>query len=304
MKSITVLMSTYNGEKYLKEQIESLIRQKAVKLKIFVRDDGSQDSTVEILQRYAMDYPFFAYYKGENLGTIKSFFDLITHAQESDYYAFCDQDDVWDEDKLSVAINKLELLDSNVPNLYYSNLRIVDAHLNYYRLAHKNVHLRINKYAALIENPCTGCTAVFNKTAKELLAQNIPEYCTMHDTWIYMMCNILGNVIYDEKPHISYRQHENNVVGAYLKWDIKRSIKERLKRVMRRDYQPRYMNCKNFYKSYKDYLNEKDKKKLLVLLNYKKSLKNKLELIFDKEIKPDSNKDKIRFIMHIIWGTV
>lgn len=304
MKSITVLMSTYNGEKYLREQIDSLLGQRKVDLKILVRDDGSCDNTLSILHEYEKKYDHFIFYKGENLGPAYSFFDLLSKAEKTDYYAFCDQDDIWDNDKLITAIKKLEMLDSEVPNLYYSNLRIVDEHMNFYRLSHDKPLYNDNKYSALTEGLCTGCTAVFNNTAKEIIAENIPKFCTMHDTWLYMTCKILGNTIYDEEPHISYRQHDGNVVGTYLKKNITKALEERIIRAFRRDYQPRYMNSKSFYQCYEQCLNELDKKKILKVLNYKKSFKQRLSLIFDKDIKPTKKNDRIRFIFHIIWGTV
>ncbi len=304
MFSVIVLLSTYNGEKFLREQIESLLLQKGVACKILVRDDGSKDSTMDILSEYAKEYNNISFYQGKNCGPAKSFLELIKQAEDADFYAFCDQDDIWDEDKIIIAVETLSRLDSRQPNLYYSNLRIVDENLEYYRMSHVGNYYNSNKFSALTENLCTGCTAVFNRKAKELMSKRLPDYCTMHDTWTYMTCMLLGNVVYDKNAHISYRQHSNNVIGAYLKksrWNI---VKERLARLFKRGLQPRYMNAKNFYECFEDLMDSECKKKILKIINYKRNLKNRMSLFFDKDIKATTKYGNLRFRLHILWGTV
>ena len=107
MRSVIVLLSTYNGERYLRQQIDSLLNQKNVSLRILARDDGSNDATMSILKEYADKHDIFSYYQGENCGPAKSFLDLISKAEKADYYALCDQDDIWE-------INHLEVLLSNI----------------------------------------------------------------------------------------------------------------------------------------------------------------------------------------------
>ncbi|SCH00973.1 Chondroitin polymerase [uncultured Clostridium sp.] len=304
MYTVTVLLSTYNGEKYLKPQLDSLINQKNVKLKILVRDDGSTDSTLKILDNYTEKYNNIEYYATGNIGPAKSFLDLICKAKGSDFYALCDQDDIWDEDKMTVAIEKLKELPEDKPNLYYSNLRIVDQNLKFYRLAHDKKMYNKNKYSALTENLCTGCTAVFNRKACDMLTENLPEYCTMHDTWVYMMCKLLGNVVYDYTAHISYRQHEKNVVGTGLKKNSIKVYKERFFRIFKKDLQPRYQNAVNFEICFRKYLTEKDRDKILKLIHYKDNLHCRLSLLLDKDIKASSFYGNVRFKLHILWGTV
>ena len=300
----TVLLSTYNGERYLREQLDSVLEQQNVQINILVRDDGSSDNTINILKQYDAKFTNFRYYKNENLGPARSFLDLICNAPDTDYYAFCDQDDVWDSDKIYCAIEKLRDLDSKKPNLYYSNLRIVDQDLKFYRVSHEYVLFNQNKYSALTENLCTGCTAVFNRCALQMLKENMPEYCTMHDTWIYMLCKLLGNTVYDEKPHISYRQHEHNVVGTYLKQNKIALYKERFFRLFKKDLQPRYVNAVNFEKCFGKYMSTEDRKKILELIQYKDNLKNRIKLFFDWDISASTFYGNVRFRLHILWGTV
>ena len=110
MERVIVLMSTYNGEKYLRNQIESLLRQVDVEIEILVRDDGSKDGTLGILEEYKNSREYsgkLSYYVGPNVGPAKSFLDLIKHAPEAEYYALCDQDDTWLPDKLKIAVEAI-----------------------------------------------------------------------------------------------------------------------------------------------------------------------------------------------------
>lgn len=304
MKSVCVLLSTYNGEKFLEEQIDSLLKQEGVDLKILARDDGSSDNTLSILKKYSENHKNISYYSGQNIKPAQSFFDLIRKAPSADYYAFCDQDDVWDHDKLISAVNKLEKEDKIKPNMYYSNLRIVDQNLTFYRFSHSEPSIQKNKYSVLTEDMATGCTIVFNNVAEEMIRGNTPEYCSMHDTWVYMVCKFFGKTIYDFDAHISYRQHENNVVGTYLGKKTIDIYVSRIKRLFDRNLQPRYNNACNFYRAFGQLLNAEDAEKVLKLVNYKKSFKDKMSLLTDKEIYASSKNREIRYKGLIILGIV
>lgn len=117
---VCVLLSTYNGEKYLEEQLNSLIKQEDVELRILVRDDGSKDRTHEILDKW-QKRGHINWYEGKNKGAAQSFMDLIYNAPEADYYAFCDQDDVWLPEKLKVAIDKIRESNEAMPCMYISS---------------------------------------------------------------------------------------------------------------------------------------------------------------------------------------
>ena len=111
---VSVLMSTYNGEKYIREQIESILNQKKVKVHLLIRDDGSQDSTIEIVKEYANKYPNVSVYAGKNIGIGNSFMELLRNAPEADYYAFADQDDVWLDGKLERAIELIKATEQSI----------------------------------------------------------------------------------------------------------------------------------------------------------------------------------------------
>ena len=286
MEKVCVLMSSYNGEKYIKEQIDSILKQTNVEISLIVRDDGSSDETINILEEYSTTDNRVQYYKGKNIGPAFSFLNLINDAPYFDYYALADQDDVWDMDKLEIAISMLKKeANTDIPLMYYSNLRVVDEDLNFVRNAHDNPAIIENKYSVLVDSMPTGCTMVFNRKTVEMIQQGLPEKCTMHDTWIYLICTFFGKCIYDFEPHISYRQHANNVIGTYLQKKYLKLLKERFKRIFDRELQPRYTNASNFFICFEKKLNSHDKKKIQLICNYKNSLKNRIKLLADKEIR-------------------
>ena len=124
MKEVTILLSTYNGEKYLEEQLESITSQKGVSTKIIVRDDGSSDRTCDILDTWK-EKSALTWYRGENIGPAQSFMDLLRNAGDACYYAFSDQDDFWLSDKMQTAVSKLESYDGR-PALYFCQTELVD----------------------------------------------------------------------------------------------------------------------------------------------------------------------------------
>ena len=117
-KKVAVLISTYNGEKYIKEQIDSILNQTYKNIEIVIRDDGSSDSTIEIIKEYQKKHSNIILKEGTNVGFIKSFFQLLGLA-DSDYYAYCDQDDVWMENKIELAVNALNEADNTKPNMVF-----------------------------------------------------------------------------------------------------------------------------------------------------------------------------------------
>ena len=155
MKKIQVLMSTYNGEKYIREQINSILAQTGVEVNLLVRDDGSKDKTLEILKGYKE----IKIIEAKNVGATNSFLELLSLAGEYEFYAFADQDDVWDENKLKVAISKLENYDC--PAIYSGNTRLVDKDLNEIKCETLSPITTLG--AAIVKNYATGCTIVFNK---------------------------------------------------------------------------------------------------------------------------------------------
>ena len=213
MKKVIVLMSTYNGEKYIREQLDSILNQKNIDVSILVRDDGSTDTTKDILDEYKLNGKL-DWYSGENLRTAKSFLDLVIKAPiTADYYAFSDQDDIWLENKLNRAVDLLEELDDKLPRLYCSDYQLVDTNLN---ILPDNNHVSTETFnAAIVSSCCTGCTTVFDRNLKEVLSKQMPDIVLMHDDWAHKVCLAVGGkVVFDKEKNILYRQHGNNVDGG------------------------------------------------------------------------------------------
>ena len=296
MYSITVLMSTYNGHNYLREQLDSILNQINVRVEIVIRDDGSTDDTKRIIRDYMSKYENIKLIDDNvNLGACKSFLKLMSVGYDTDYIALADQDDIWDSDKLECAVNMMDKKKQNVPMLYYSNLRIVDENNKFCRLSHSKPYEPTAKYSYLAEGLPTGCTIVYNQELSKLLYNKIPEKCVMHDTWLFLVASAFGTCIYDFEPHINYRQHSSNVVGTSKKRFKFSSIRREFKYIFDRKTQPRFTNAKAFYQVYSNEVDKETQKKLENFVNYKKSIRNTIKVLLDSDLNSGSLYRRIRF---------
>lgn len=296
-KTITVLMSTYNGEKYLHEQISSLLSQQDVNLNILVRDDGSTDTTINILDQYQHE-KVLTWYTGKNLRSARSFLDLVSNAPDSEYYAFCDQDDVWKPDKLKKALEALELQDNSIPLLYCSNYQLVDDNL---KPLPDNGHVSTTTFnAALVSSCCTGCTVVFNKTLRDYLCLGIPEVIVMHDDWAHKVCLALGGkVIYDNSKTLYYRQHRNNVDGG--RHTVLHKIIGILSRIFSQDHIRSRQLCE-INRIYGSRIQGRRKKLLEKVAKKHKKISEKIEILRDKSLRTPFKKLNKGFIIAILIG--
>lgn len=231
MVDVCVLMSTYNGEKYIEEQINSIIKQRDVNVTIIIRDDGSTDKTVSIIENEMKLHSNIHLIEGENIGASMSFFSVLWDAPLNyDYYAFSDQDDYWLENKLIKAVNLLEKTDAQI-KVYSSSLCVVDRNLNIIAdTPMKRVQPTFGN--SLIENVLSGCTAVMSKDFVQLVrTYEMPRKQLMHDWWAYKVATAYGVVIHDYNSYILYRQHDNNTIGlsSGLKSRVYTTIKNAVK---------------------------------------------------------------------------
>lgn len=279
MDKVTILLSTYNGERYLREQLDSLLLQKSVDVNIVVRDDGSSDTTQSILEDYQTK-GLIRWYTGENLKPARSFFDLMQSVPLTEYYALCDQDDIWDDDKLIIAVNALKTKES-IPALYCSNTRLVDSNLQELRTSWKWCTGKFSE--SLFHSPVTGCTCVFNKQLMLLFRQAYPNYVHMHDWWLYIVCTAFnGFVFFDEMPHMSYRQHSNNVIGSH---DSSRDfLISRSRLLFDSSEGTRYKQAKSLSECYKELLPQENLGFLNKCLNSRKGFVNSIRFAFSKEL--------------------
>ncbi len=277
---VLIMMSTYNGEKYLAEQLESCLQQKDVAVDILVRDDGSKDGTVSLLEKYCQKYENVRYYVGDNCGVAKSFLNLVERAEDSyDYYAFCDQDDVWDADKMKVAVDFLkQVSDKNLPGMYYCGVEMVDKHLHPIGENFKpeectqNLKKTLHTFGVI-----KGCTMVINVPLMQEIKKNQPSVLKMHDDWIHKVClSLQGSVIGDSKCHMKYRMHEDNVTGSRK---VGKRFRKLLHIIFSEDKCVYSKMAKELIEMYGERLSEKDFEALNRISNYKKNWKNRWGLL-------------------------
>lgn len=237
---LQILLSTYNGERYLREQLDSLLAQSLFQnrdweIGITVRDDGSSDKTCEILKKYSEKNAALTYYVGENLGVVRSFFELIEGVSDDvDFIALSDQDDVWMEDKMQRAVSELMKYDASVPALYCGMPLLTDENLTPVHSIMYTDSVAPSFGNALVENICTGCTAVFNRSLAAMVKLERPVFTVMHDWWLYLLASAFGQVVFDSEPHMSYRQHTDNTVG--VKRNYRSEFVARLRRFRKNRY--------------------------------------------------------------------
>jgi glycosyltransferase involved in cell wall biosynthesis len=219
-RTTTILLCTLNGERFLAEQLASLERQTFKRWRLLVSDDGSSDRTKSILQAFkaAHEPGRVEIVDGPRRGAQANFLFLACwDGLDSDYYAFCDQDDIWEADKLSRAIAILERVGTGIPALYGSRTCLINQNgrkIGLSPLFPKEPVFR----SALVQSIAGGNTMVFNSRARELLAfcgaeVDIPS----HDWWLYQVTSACdGKVFYDAYPSVRYRQHERNVIGSNM----------------------------------------------------------------------------------------
>lgn len=298
MKKVLVLLSTYNGEKYVEAQIKSVLEQKNIRVALLIRDDGSTDNSANIINAIKDDR--IALIKDNNIGAANSFFRLIELAPlDYDFYAFCDQDDFWESDKLYSAVEKLERLDENKPALYYSGQKLADKELNV--ISYHNLDTKRSREACFIFNQMAGCTAVFNPA---LLAQlkrvNVSRFLG-HDSWSFKVCAALGGeIVIESHGHILYRQHENNVIG------LDNSIKGKLFRGRRYFLTTSIsMSARQILETYKTELSEDWKAFLQTICQASQgNVLAKLKLLKTNSIRFNSMALRCIFMAKVILGKI
>jgi glycosyltransferase involved in cell wall biosynthesis len=220
---IDILLATYNGEKYLNQQIDSILAQTCKDFRLLIRDDSSSDNTINIIKNYISKFPdkirLIVDNKGR-LGIAQNFAALLESSQ-SEYIMFCDQDDVWLADKIELTLNAMRTAEKNYPGLpllVHTDLRVVDENLNIiadslWHLIGIDTRTASNLDKLIVRNSVTGCTMMINSKARDI-SLPIPQEAPIHDWWMAMNVAKLGKIIQITVPTILYRQHSGNVISA------------------------------------------------------------------------------------------
>ena len=301
---LAILMATYNGEKFLREQIDSILQQEtAIPFDLIVRDDGSKDSTPQILEDYQKK-GLLTYYTGENLGAAKGFIQLLRDHPGYDYYAYADQDDVWDPGKLQKGLDAMR--DEKNPAIYCTNAALVDDQL---QSLGRNTHREMPTYnlvSVLCLACCAqGCTSVFNNAlAKVIREHDMPQVFIMHDSLVTCLCALVGGkIIYDHQPSMKYRMHGSNVFGMVTaKQSLTRVIKSRLKEITTKPKVSMYTQGANILNTYADVISEENQAVLKTVIRSEKSLGARLRLVFSKDLKHDTLNKTVTKKLQILLG--
>lgn len=221
---VNILLSTYNGEKYLAEQLDSIRSQTYTDWNLLIRDDGSTDGTVGIIEQYcSLDLRIIFVNKDNrtNIGVVGSFFSLLQY-EKADYYLFADQDDVWLPNKVSLQLAAAQQYSSQIPLMVYMDLSVVDSRLKILQksmIRSQSKHPNVSLVQELTENTVTGGVSLINHSLAKMwtTTQNV----IMHDWYTALIAASQGKLIYLDIIGELYRQHGGNVLGA-------RSFKKKL----------------------------------------------------------------------------
>lgn len=314
MERVIILMAAYQGEKYLKEQLDSILAQEHQDWKLFVRDDGSSDATPALLKEYSERFPdrIFAEQNHKNLGAARNFLTLLRdcskagaisegrecgtlpgaskeegNPQPSCYYMFADQDDVWHPDKIRRALARMKQLEEKygnaLPALVFADAAVVDENKkllapSFFGMQRLEVKKRTFAHL-LMENLCIGCTMMMNQALADQLEQ-IPEHARYHDWWIALLASAMGHTSYLAEAVMDYRQHGSNVVGSE---DFAGYVKKRFKTLkeQKNSLAANYEQAEEFGRFYEDRLPVKHKRQLeqFLRLRYMNPVKRRITAV-------------------------
>ena len=214
---VNIVLSTYNGARFLAEQLGSIQKQTFTDWQLLIRDDGSTDITPQIIAEFVKADPrihFINEHDRQNFGVIKNFFTLVKY-EKADYYFFSDQDDVWLPDKMATMLDEVIHNDKSQPLMIYMDLSVVDQDLNVTHpsmIRSQSHHANTTLLAELTENTVTGGVAMINHALAEKWEDT--DDVIMHDWYLALLATATGKLVYIDKPGELYRQHDNNVLGA------------------------------------------------------------------------------------------
>lgn len=297
---IAVVMTTYNGERFLAQQIESLLSQTLKPDTIIICDDRSSDNTIEILEQFKKSHGIRYFVNEERLGVVGNFKKAVALASSADYIALCDQDDIWLPEKLEKSILELSLIDDGItPAMIYSDLIVIDQQNNILNPSLTN-EMGTDKYqhcltTLLFGNFTLGCTILMNRQMSKLFADIPINPVFNHDAWITLIAFSFGKVSCLPEAGILYRKHENNVTFAHHKKSKRlERVKNHVKSILGPDHflQNQFILVKAFFLQYKSRLSEDQAREIsnFLLLEKKSYLRKKLA--FEKAF---SGKWKKRF---------
>ena len=285
MEKVDILLATYNGEKYLSEQLDSLLSQTYTNFRLIISDDMSTDSTRKILEEYVQkDKRIVVHMQKQNLGVVSNF-EFLLNKVESKYYMFSDQDDIWNEDKIEKTMQRLKETDAD---LVFTDLQVVNdkleiTNISYWQVKEfKNKILKYNGFDALyLNNYITGCTMLAkSETIQNALPLPKNSKYVLHDYWLALITSQTGKIEFLDESTIKYRQHKNNRVGSEKKSENLKSLKEIRKL---------FIDVKKEH--FKVFIENEDK-----------FINEEIRILNKKSLKYYENLEKVRFANFRQWG--
>lgn len=300
---VVILMSTYNGEKYIDRQLEGIYKQQGdFELSLYVRDDGSTDKTVDRLCAWRDKLQMKLLLERDNLGTARSFWKLFTTAPDAEYYAFADQDDEWDNCKLDKAVKALEVEKDRA--LWFCNCRIINKFNEVISEVMNDNKPILTIPSQLVCGSVQGCAMVFNRQAKDYIINKNICIIPMHDTVLMLYMLAAGRVIYEPMPLFSYRLHENNVIAkGGKKWikKIEGSCKlwfSKESRNVLSSFALQILRDNN------EYLDEDIKKYLYILGNSRKNFVNRIKIVRCSDSYSNNRRGERSFKIRVLLGLI
>ena len=296
-----MIISTYNGSKNIIRQLDSIFGQEGVAVSVHIRDDNSQDNTVEVVKEYARLHSQYTIVitSGQNMGYAKSFWTALEESENADYYAFSDQDDVWLPNKLIKSISMMDKERMSIPQLSYCKMVRSDEVL---RPLKEQVSIipnnQLTKKLTLTKTFSYGAAIVINGAAKDLICRCWPDVSDLpHDLWAGMLCFWFGRVHYIDENLYYWIRYDSSVTGAGTKksgriYRIKQALKGKS-----------YVNvAPDLIQNYNDLLTREDLKFLNKIVNYKSNLFDRISLLLDKEFRRDSTLGTIMLKVGVALG--
>lgn len=314
--SVIVLMSTYNGEKYLREQIDSILAQEGVRVTLLVRDDGSADRTPEILRAYAnafVNVHFLNPEEKRNLGFSGSYYALmregLKYNKKALLFAFADQDDVWLPDKLRAALGlikkRLRSTGKSIrknPLYYYSNKKWSDENL---KMIHEDsmVYCRDDYFDMFMMPPVYGCTTVFNRELAKRTLAKMPPKDLLYDVYMYRMaCTMDSLLVADKRAHILYRRHGDNASGEAMQFSPLRHFRRLLLRKENYNGMRHYIEA--IYALHPEEMMEEQRTLCELILGYQTSLRKRFRLLMWRKAYERGPKASLMWMGRVLLSAV
>ena len=301
--SVAILLSAYNGEKFIEEQIESIFNQRGIEnFVLIVRNDGSEDATWEILKKLQEQHPNIEIINGPNIGGVPSFFELLRYAAERnfDFYSLCDQDDYWLPEKLASAMKAIE--ENRGPWLYGACSMLANETLEASGRCTQRKLREISFYNSAIQNFSPGHNQVLNKKLVDaiLLHTKVSPKIYSHDMWITQVASVVGGIVFDNTPHVLYRQHTKNQLSyglGSIGW-----IKAHLDRLKKGEGNRIAVQLKYFAECFGDYFDSEQHREIHDFFHLQNSLIKRFYYIFHTKLYRQKRAETLLFKLIYLLG--